>query len=220
MLGRVFCKWVGPKVTLAVSFPFLHFRGFIFGLFSLRLHPLPNVLVIYATSFHNHNLPALINGDAYRRSRCRSSAQSQVRMEMYSALEMNAELPRNHAIWHQPYPQNKKKKKTCINEGDYVLQSSRWHPLCCSDSLFFIVVKLFCWILQNTNFLRPGDSFFAELLDEHVSFIASKTVKESSLCAKTMIQSDIKSLHGADECSSWPFHNLLWYNIKIWIGEF
>lgn len=68
---------------------------------------------------------------------------------------------------------------------------------------------------------HPGDSFFAELLAKHVSFIASKTVKESSLCAKTMIQSEIKK--GSTELMSAAldrFHNLLWYNIKIWIGEF
>lgn len=45
---------------------------------------------------------------------------------------------------------------------------------------------------------HPGD-IFAELLAEHVSFIASKRVKESSLCAKTLIQSEIKRLHGVDE---------------------
>lgn len=164
MLGRVFCKWVGPKVTLAVILPFSHFHIFIFGLFSLCPHPLPNVLVIYATSFHNHNLPALINGDAYRRSRCRSSAQSQVRMEMYSAVEPNAELAR----WHQPYPQNKK-KKTCINEGDYVCKvvDGRKYRFLMEPfmllSLFFIVVKLFIgfyktqifFLLQITLQLQP-----------------------------------------------------------------
>lgn len=68
--------------------------------------------------------------------------------------------------------------------------------------LIFIHVHLKEHLRAEVVSKHPVDSFFAELLDEHVSFIASKTVKESSLCAKAMIQSEIKRLHRADECSS------------------
>lgn len=98
----------------------------------------------------------------------RGAAQRQVRMEMCSAPEPNAELARRH----QPCPQNKKKKQTCLNEGDCKVVDGRKYSFLMEPfmllRLYFIVVKPFCWSVQNTNLLTPTSSL--QLKDESIVF--------------------------------------------------